>query len=158
MDDITLTTAQAARLYQAASAEADRRRPKANRRTARWAPLRRPVAAIFRSPWRGGAAPQARFGGAAHRHGDLKIAATKHRRRGARHCSNRSPLSHNAQRRMKPLCALTNLLTAGKDRFIASMVKSRRAAGACEPRGRTRDRCRHFFTDSQPQHQERVVC
>jgi hypothetical protein len=46
------------------------------------------------------------------------------------------------------------LLTAGKDRFIASMVKSRRAAGACEPRGRTRDRCRHSFTDSQPQHQE----
>ena len=35
------------------------------------------VAATFRSPWRGRAAPRTLFGGAAHRHGDLKVAATR---------------------------------------------------------------------------------
>ena len=46
MDEITLTTAEAARLYQAASAEADRRRPRASRREGRWEALRHPAAAI----------------------------------------------------------------------------------------------------------------
>ena len=70
--------------------------------------------------------------------------------------SNHATFARSAPEREKPLCALTKLRTAGKDRRIAEMVNTRRAAGASEPhRSARRAHFARDITDYRRQHQTR---